>query len=267
MLPNQNSESKYLKREKIMLYQKSTYAAIACLSLLLLCSPSQAEQEKTAVFIIGMGRSGSSCTAGVLKIMGMEMGSPLAPPGQNNKKGKFEHLPTNLFMQPILKKIDAIWWNPRLLDWATLQHREELKDQVKAHLAKHFGEFHFFGIKNPEITILLPLFTQAAQELGYTPKIIMVLRHPDETNASLQKDLSSPKKNYYRNISIAYACAFKNAQGFDMHVVYFDDLIYKTEKTVTGLKTFLPQLKEYKEVEKELTQFIDDGLKHHNAKK
>jgi len=240
--------------------QKYTRALL----FLIACSTACA-QEKTAVFIIGMGRSGSSCTAGILNILGLEMGEPLAPPCDFNKKGKFEHIPTIEFNKPILKELNAIWYKPQLLDWDSIPKRCTLKNAVKKHLAQHFGQYSFYGIKNPELTTLLPLYLQAAQELGYTPKIIMVLRHPDETNASMQKFLETPKKNYYKNICIAYACAFKNAQGFDMHVVYFDDLIYKTEKTIAELRNFLPQLKEFKEAQQEITQFIDDGLKHHNA--
>ncbi len=237
----------------------------AMIFFLLISFTCHASEEKTAVFIVGMGRSGTSCTAGVLKILGMEMGTPLAGPRDNNKKGKFEHLPTTQMMQPILKEIGAIWYNPRLFDWETYPRTATLKDHVKEHLAQHFGNSKFFGIKNPEITILLPLFLQAAQELGYTPKIVMVIRHPDETNASIQKDLEQPKRNFYRNIALAYSCAFKYSIGYDMHVVYFDDLLKHPERTINQLKEFLPQLKDYKTMQKELNEFIDPGLKHQQA--
>lgn len=221
--------------------------------------------EKKAVFIVGMGRSGTSCTAGVLKILGLELGSPLAGPGSSNKKGKFEHLPTTQLMQPILKQFDTIWWNPRLIDWSKATNQEELKNKVKKHLDHYFGRHAVFGIKNPEITMLLPLFLQAAEELGYTPKIIIVVRHPDETNASFQKELGQSQGNFYRNICLAYACAFKYCNGYDTHVVYFSDLINNTEQTVNELKEFLPELKDYKTAKRELSKFIDKDLKHHNA--
>lgn len=242
------------------------------LSILIICSMllpgcgTSSRQEKTAVFIIGMGRSGSSCAAGVLHILGMELGSPLAPANSGNEKGKFEHQPTIDFMQPILREFDTIWPNQRLIDWKTVPNREELKNRVQEHLQTYFGDYPFFGIKNPEITPLLPLFIDAAKELGYTPKLIMVLRHPDETNASLQRALGTPNTDYYQNISIALTCAFRNAQDIPLHTVYFDDLISRPQETIQDLRKFLPQLKEYTQVKQAISQFIDGNLKHHNAK-
>lgn len=247
------------------IFKKITFIA------LILCAHSIYCEEKTAVFIIGMGRSGTSCTAGVLQILGLELGSPLAASNPHNKKGKFEHVPTNKFMQPILKEFNTKWWKPRLIQWDTVPQKNRIKEQVKQHLNQYFGEFSFFGIKNPEISILLPLFVQAAQELGYTPKIIMVLRHPDETNASMQAHLGSENKMYltkdfYRDICLAYACVLKHAQDLDMHILFFSDLIDNPEKAALRLKAFLPQLKDFKSVQKEIKEFIDKGLKHQNAK-
>src|SRR5215472_14578003 len=44
-----------------------------------------------AVLILGMHRSGTSATAGLLQFAGVDLGSNLTPPQEDNPRGFFEH--------------------------------------------------------------------------------------------------------------------------------------------------------------------------------
>ena len=47
--------------------------------------------QKTCLLVLGMHRSGTSTLAGVLNILGIELGSSLLPPTTENTKGYFEN--------------------------------------------------------------------------------------------------------------------------------------------------------------------------------
>ncbi|MBE9481821.1 MAG: sulfotransferase family protein, partial [Bacteroidetes bacterium] len=63
------------------------------------------------IFILGMHRSGTSAITGVLKILGVNLGSSLMPPLEDNPKGYFENLNVFKVNEEILGSINSSWDN------------------------------------------------------------------------------------------------------------------------------------------------------------
>jgi hypothetical protein len=222
--------------------------------------------EKKAVFIVGPGRCGSSCTAGLLSILGLPLGDQLRTGIEGvNPKGFFEDIPTVELTKDLLAEENARFLKPRFFDWRTHPKREIFKQRIKVCLETHFSQSDFFGIKNPIIALFMPLYAEAAQELGYTPKVIVVTRPADQVYKSWRNNFKFLPRE---DIMHAMACYLKSIEiyvpSYDYLEVDFNDVVHDTQRVADRLKEFLPELKSYGEVEAEIRAFIDQGLKHHN---
>ena len=226
--------------------------------------------EKKAVFIIGPPRCGSSCTAGLLEILGLPLGDSLVGTNMQhpmNPKGFFEDIETQSILDNMLAMMGTRALTPVLIEWDHHPQKTNFMHRIKNNLQKNFSMFSIFGIKNARLALFLPLYCEAAQELGYTPKIIIIKRHTEETCASWKKvwhraltdnQIETSVNNYLKIIAFY-------APQYDCLEVNFDDVIHDTRKIVTEFNNFLPELKSYESVENKIISFIDKNLKHHNA--
>ena len=147
-----------------------------------------ADPKKQAVFFIGSGRCGSSCAAGMSKILGLNLGRPLLGGNENNPKGFFEHVYFLTYNNIIFKELGVTYFDtaPFILDQTTPLFQKH-KKILRALFKKFFPDAIQFGIKDARITLLLPLYVQAAEESGYEVKIILVTRDIEEIAESFLK--------------------------------------------------------------------------------
>ncbi len=222
---------------------------------------NQMAEHKKAVFIIGPGRCGSSCLAGTLKILGLNLGTHLLGPNKKNEKGHFEDTRTVKLNHAIIHELKAT--RSKLINWENEKNIEQLITRIEMHLQESFNGCAIFGVKNPDLTMLLPLYIRAAQNLGYTPKIIMALRNPREIVASFERGCSQ-KRNYALFVVANFLTVMiRDAQGYDTIAIDFSDLLNKTEQTIDKLRKFLPELQPYQAVKEQVDAFLDKGLKHY----
>lgn len=228
------------------------------------CPAVVIRKVKTAVLIIGAPRSGTSATTGTLKILGLPLGNKLVGPLSDNIKGHFEDSATVDLNRALLKKLNSWPHDPRHLaiNWQSEQ-AQKLKEEIKWHIYKRFNEFSLFGLKNPLISLLLPLYIQALKELRYRVKVIIVLRHPLEIAASLMKRHKITQEIALQLVEKFLTAVAQNSKECDKISITFEELINNTESVVTKIQAFLPELKSYAEVQKNLEQFLEKGLRHH----
>lgn len=239
---------------------------LTVLSIILSVFVASASQKK-AVFISGTGRSGTSCVAGVLQLMGLEFGTSLCGANSYNEKGGFEDNRIAALNIELFKDLGMGRHTPHYhIDWH--RYGKSFTKKVKQALQKYFSKFTVFGIKHPYISYLLPAYIGAAKELGYTPKIIIVLRHPKEIAQSFaQRYSAEPISRFYQLIGVSLMSLVEFCQGSDVLVVHYDDLLKKTKSAVNAIHAFLPELATYDQAGSKLRKFIDDRLKHEYKKK
>ena len=134
-------------------------------------------------------------------------------------------------------------------------------------MAKRFGNYSLFGIKNSFIAFLLPLFIEAAKELGYTPKIVAILRDPTETAHSWRKRMPSTSgtmENLYEMIGKCFLSMMLYGLEESFLPIYFNHLFSNTEHVITKLHNFLPGSYSYNAIQEDLATFLDIDLKHEN---
>ena len=171
------------------------------------------QSERHAVFVLGINRSGTSCTTGLLKIMGLELGGNLMVQNRHNQKGFFEHEPTKELNKVLISRIKEGHADLESPTWTQSKLFPDLTRLVQKHLQKYFGRFNSFGIKHPSFTRFIPLYIEAAKELGYTPKLVVVLRRPEQIVRSNQKVMRQSNETLFHKICMCWASNYHMDAG------------------------------------------------------
>ena len=219
---------------------------------------------KTAYFILGMHRSGTSALAGVLDLIGLDFGSELMKPhAEQNPKGFFE----NVFIQRLDESIfrDAKYsWNDYNFNIHSIEvDRKIYVKKAQNILLKEFKYTNKFAIKDPRICLLFPIWEEACNERNIDIKVIIPCRNPLEVALSLQKRNGfSIEKGL-----ILWLHHFFNAELFSRGTsrifTTFDELLEETPKTLKKLSTFTnTKLSKYR-IE-QIEDFLDSNIKHNN---
>ncbi|WP_171127037.1 MULTISPECIES: hypothetical protein [unclassified Ruegeria] len=140
-----------------------------------------------AVVILGSGRSGTSLCAKILRELGVEMEKTLERPNEMNPEGYFEDRRLVEINKRILDKLGAS------LEFGPLGeiHREtistELQD-LRDHLADCSSAYpKLWGFKDPRVSLLLPVYRSAFQNVGIVPRYVFCARNAGSTVESLHQ--------------------------------------------------------------------------------
>ncbi len=146
-------------------------------------------QNSTAVVVLGMHRSGTSALAGMLAIMGVQFGKSLLPPNADNPKGFWEHEGVVDLNDRILAALGSSWDDVRPLPdcWWTDERVTPFSAEIVRVLRREFGSARLWGIKEPRISRLLPLWCDILDELGCHACFVLIHRHPLEVAHSLTR--------------------------------------------------------------------------------
>ncbi len=131
-------------------------------------------REKTVVAILGMHRSGTSATAGVLQEHGIELG-PVSEQARFNARGNREIRELNQLHNAILARSGGSWWEPPAeprLERGDFGRRDEILGAIPGAT---------IGVKDPRMLLLLGLW----RDLDSKP--IGVIRNPVAVRNSLER--------------------------------------------------------------------------------
>jgi len=219
---------------------------------------------KTACFILGMHRSGTSALGGVLNILGMEFGTDLMSANEGNPKGYFE----NNFIYKLNEKILLecnFSWDDIYFDIDSIKRNDFEMYVTKAEeiLINEFRYVEKFVIKDPRISLLFPIWERACKNLGYDIKIVLPYRNPLEVAKSLQKrnDFSIEKGLLLWSKHVLEAEKF--SRDYKHISTTFSELIDEPIKTIKVLADFL-DININKNTKKDVISFLDKKIKHNN---
>lgn len=143
---------------------------------------------RRCLLVLGMHRSGTSATAGLLRVLGFDLGDRLMPASADNPKGYYEHLDAVALNDAMLAALDSSWNDPRPFQrgWAQTPHIQMFRPLIRNFLEREFGERPVWAMKDPRLCRLLPAWQPALSDLGLATAYLLVLRHPAEVAASLR---------------------------------------------------------------------------------
>jgi len=224
--------------------------------------------SKTAFFILGMHRSGTSAMAQVCRLLGVSLGDHLSAGLDDNQKGFFEDIRIVEQHEALLKNLGMSWDYPGLFraDW--LQQTVAIEAQVelgKLIQSTADSQTHW-GLKDPRLTRLLPLWQPLLNQLKTQPKHIIMLRNPLEVAASLQKRNEFSLQDSAWLWLIYMLEAERHSRGQDRVFVRYQDLLQQTETCVTHISACLQcaWTIPYQQVKTEIEHFLEPSLQHHH---
>ena len=145
-------------------------------------------EQKTAILILGMHRSGTSALTRVLNLCGVDLGTRLMPPAQdNNDSGFWEHVDAVDAHERLLFQFGRSWSDARALPdgWLESEAAAAAAQRIAALVADEFAGSRLWAVKDPRLCRFLPLWLKVLGGAGVRVKLLYALRHPDEVIASL----------------------------------------------------------------------------------
>ena len=150
---------------------------------------------KEILFILGVGRSGTSMLARVLSLCGCALPQSLKDANAANPSGYWEPTEALKLNDAFLFRHGATYFDPtlRLQGEVTFApaERAAFVAQIRAFLSE-CPDVPRLVIKDPRIVALFEFWRQAAREEGVQIKVIIPIRHPQEVVASLGAWVKSP---------------------------------------------------------------------------
>jgi O-antigen biosynthesis protein len=144
-------------------------------------------EGSTAVIVLGMHRSGTSALAGTLHHLGVELGEHLMPASPDNPRGYWEHRDIVTVNHGLMAELGAAWDDLRPLpaNWERGEAALRSSTKLVSIMTRHFAQAPLWGLKDPRLCRLLPLWTTVLAQLKVKPRFILALRHPRDVAASL----------------------------------------------------------------------------------
>jgi GT2 family glycosyltransferase/spore maturation protein CgeB len=140
------------------------------------------------IIVTGMHRSGTSLAAGILKILGADLGpdDELMPATEDNPRGYFESSVLSQLDERVLGRLGGTWSTPppRPAGWATSDTLDDLRRDLNAELWRAFPRPDAVAVvKDPRASLLLPFW----RTVTGVDRTLLVLRRPDEVAGSLSR--------------------------------------------------------------------------------
>lgn len=228
------------------------------------------------LIITGMHRSGTSALTRVCNLLGMEVGDRLVPARANdNETGFWEHEDLVTVNEHILEHFRGSHLDVINLPegWYRLPEMKRYARRIGGILRRDFAKQQMWaghecwGVKDPRISRLLPLWRDVCDHLELAPKLIISLRSPLEVARSL----------HVRNgISVAQGLllwtkynleAERYSRGLPRAFIHYPDLLadWQTtmERVTRQLEVNWPQPMDRAALE--VSAFLRPDLKHQNA--
>jgi O-antigen biosynthesis protein len=181
----------------------------------------------TALVVLGMHRSGTSALAGMLHHLGVDFGHRLMPASPDNPRGYWEHRDLVAVNDRLLAELGCRWdmVRPMPSGWLDAAAARRASQLVESMLLRDFAGASLWGIKDPRLCRLLPLWTAVLDRLGVAARFVLALRHPDEVAASLaardQLSAAPARLLWLRHVLEAEAAA----RGRPRVIVHYEDLV------------------------------------------
>jgi hypothetical protein len=145
------------------------------------------------VIVLGAGRSGTSLLMQVLVGMGLQVSDNLNPANVSNPEGFFEDTEIQKFHAELIVNLGSTAYIPLPDGWMTSEAIKAALPQLKALVSgKLESASGVFGIKDPRISILLPLWVRILNLLKLVPRFVLAMRSPADVVASMIRQYNDP---------------------------------------------------------------------------
>ncbi|MFP5335924.1 MAG: sulfotransferase family protein [Actinomycetes bacterium] len=229
--------------------------------------------KRTLLLVTGAGRSGTSTAAGAMALLGLHVPGPFLGANQSNPKGFYESKWSVEFHNRLLKRaaVSIADGRPDAQDRLLAAVRDADRAELRDTLQQVTESSRISALKDPRTTWTLPLWRDAADDLGVRLASLTMLRHPAEVLGSRATHYKSGleelgEEGYAaRNLAgwvNAMLMAERGTRGLTRSFVRYDDLLSDWRDALSGPLTACgapPPPAETHPVD----EFIDPDLSRH----
>ncbi len=146
-------------------------------------------QGRTAIIVAGMHRSGTSVTTRIINLLGAELADNLIPPDIGNERGHWESSAVQALHNRMLAELDSGIYSPLSIpsSWFAGAAARQWIARMQALLADEYPKSGFFVIKDPRMSLFLPLWLEAMRSLSIAPRFVLPFRQPQAVATSLEE--------------------------------------------------------------------------------
>ncbi|MEO8673140.1 MAG: glycosyltransferase [Tahibacter sp.] len=144
--------------------------------------------DRTAIIVAGMHRSGTSVTTRIINLLGAELARDLIPADIGNERGHWESRAVQSLHNEMLATLGSDLYSPVnvQVDWFVSASARQWIDRMRDLLADEYPTSTLFVLKDPRISLFLPLWTEAMRQSSIVPRFVLPFRHPDAVAISLE---------------------------------------------------------------------------------
>lgn len=226
--------------------------------------------KKTILFILGMHRSGTSAMAGAISNYGISGGGEMMPPAFDNERGFFENIEATRLNEAMLQVLGLRWDKPFNCppDCFQLPELAPFKLAIRNLLTTALQDQQLIFLKDPRLSLLLPVWHQILAELEVKPVHLLMLRSPEEVYLSLQKR-DSMDRNSALSLWMNYnLLAERHTREHSRAFVSYNDLLnepFDTLQSVFDKLDLRSAVENRTEAPRLVSDFVSKKLKHHEA--
>jgi hypothetical protein len=194
----------------------------------------------SAVYVLGMHRSGTSAVTRLVNLLGLPVAAAddLMPPTRANPRGYWESSSLTDMNDRILAALGASWSTPPVFvpGWENDERLEELAKEARTLFARVHSEPQWVW-KDPRTSLTFAFWRRV---IAVNPVLVLTHRHPHEVIRSLNR--AQPEVNL--TVSLALwerynRVALAVAAGHPTFVIGFERLVSDPQTTAASLETFL----------------------------
>jgi hypothetical protein len=214
-----------------------------------------------------MHRSGTSSLAGLVSCLGVPIGEDLLEANDWNPRGYAELRRVVEIHDRFLATLGLRWDSARApMEWegdAALEARAALR----ATLSDEFSGRPLFAVKDPRMCRLLPLWRPVLAALGASPSHVIVLRHPLEVAASLERRDGLTRSRCHLLWVQHLLAAERETRGTPRSFVSYDELMGDWRGVAKRLAGDLGLAwpRDPEAAAGEVEDFLSNDLRHHRA--
>ncbi len=224
-------------------------------------------QPKRIIVVLGMHRSGTSAVARGLKALGVDLGERLMPAAaDNNERGFWEDIDAHRINSELLEALGRSWDSliPLTREQIERPELDRFRSQAAELLRERLRNTRLYGLKDPRISVLLPLWKSAFESVRAAAGYVLCVRHPLSVARSLQKrDRFDVEKSHYLWLDHVVSGVI-GSRGSPRVVVDYDGLMREPatqlERIARALSLdFDPTTPAFAEYERD---FLSEELRH-----
>ena len=218
--------------------------------------------------VLGAHRSGTSALAGVIQRLGVDLGDHLLGPQEGvNDRGFWEHSDLVALHDRLLEKLGSRWdsIHPLPKNWWQSTDIKTISGEIADIVEKEFSNSQLWGLKDPRLCRLLPLWLDILAQVDCKPSFIIVYRNPLEVAESLShRDQMESQRAL--NIWLQHMLdAELYTQGHPRTVISYSDLLDDWRKIMLTVSDNLALQwpTNIDQAARDIDDYLEGSLRHH----